>query len=268
MAETTTQAAAAPASDKPQVTLYWLEQSRSQRIVWLLEECKGVDYNIEVFKRGKDMLAGPELKKVHPLGKSPVISVKSSNTPQPIVIAESGTLTEYLVEYFAQHLEPTRYQAGKEKQVGGETEEWLRYRFYMHYAEGSLMTMLLLGLFTDQIKNAPVPFFIKPITRAIASRVEDQFLNRNYDTHFGFLEKQLETSPNGGEWLTGQNLTAADIIMSFPLIAGKSKIDAKKFPKLTALVKRYEEQPGYLASIKKIEDVSGEKFKPMLDARK
>ena len=77
------------------------------------------------------------------LGKSPVISVKSSNTPQPIVIAESGTLTEYLVDHFAEHLEPTRYQAGKEKQVGGETEEWLRYRFYMHYAEGSLMSILL-----------------------------------------------------------------------------------------------------------------------------
>lgn len=96
------------------------------------------------------MLAGPELKKIHPLGKSPVISVKTANTPEPIVLAESGTLTEYLVEYFAQHLEPTRYQAGKEKQVGGETEEWHRYRFYMHYAEGSLMTILLLGLFTDR----------------------------------------------------------------------------------------------------------------------
>lgn len=267
MAETTPQATA-PAGDKPQITLYWLEQSRAQRVVWLLEECKGADYNIEVFKRGKDMLAGPELKKIHPLGKSPVISVKSSNTPQPIVIAESGTLTEYLVDHFAEHLQPTRYQAGKEKQVGGETEEWLRYRFYMHYAEGSLMSILLIGLFMDQIKNAPVPFFIKPITRTIAGRVEDQFLNRNYDAHFGFLEKQLETSPNGGQWLTGKDLTAADILMSFPLIAGKSKIDATKFPKLTALIKRYEEHPGYLASIKKIEEVTGEKFQPMMDARK
>lgn len=98
--------------------------------------------------------------------------------------------------------------------------------------------------------------------------MEDQFLNRNYDTHFGFLEKQLETSPNGGQWLTGKELTAADIMMSFPLIAGKSKIDATKFPKLTALIKRYEECPGYLNSIKKIEEVSGEKFQAMMDARK
>lgn len=109
-----------------------------------------MDYNIEIFKRGKDMLAGPELKKIHPLGKSPVISVKATTTSTPIVLAESGTLTEYLVEYFAPHLQPTRYQAGKEKQVGGETEEWLRYRHFMHYAEGSLMTILMLGLFTDR----------------------------------------------------------------------------------------------------------------------
>lgn len=119
-----------------------------------------------------------------------------------------------------------------------------------------------------EIKNAPVPFFIKPITRTIAGRVEDQFLNRNYDAHFGFLEKQLETSPNGGQWLTGKDLTAADILMSFPLIAGKSKIDSTKFPKLTALIKRFEEHPGYLASIKRIEEVTGEKFQPMMDARK
>jgi glutathione S-transferase len=96
------------------------------------------------------MLAGPELKKVHPLGKSPVISVKTANRADPLVIAESGTLTEYLCDYFAQHLVPKRYQDGKDGQAGGETEEWLRYRFYMHYAEGSLMTLLLVGLFMDR----------------------------------------------------------------------------------------------------------------------
>lgn len=120
---------------------------------------------------------------------------------------------------------------------------------------------------STEIKGAPVPFFIKPITRTIGGRVEDQFLNRNYDTHFGFLEKQLETSPNGGQWLTGKDLTAADIMMSFPLVAGRSKIDKTKFPKLTALIDRYESCDGYKNSIKKIEDVSGFKFQAMMDAR-
>lgn len=96
------------------------------------------------------MLAPPELKKVHPLGKSPVITIKSANTPNGLVLSESGTLTEYVVDHFAQHLAPKRYQEGQDGQVGGETEEWLRYRLYMHYAEGSLMTLLLIGLFVDR----------------------------------------------------------------------------------------------------------------------
>lgn len=87
---------------------------------------------------------------MHPLGKSPIITVETAATTGPIVLAETGALTEYLTDYFAQHLVPTRYKAGKENQVGGETEEWLRYRYFMHYAEGSLMTLLMIGLFIDR----------------------------------------------------------------------------------------------------------------------
>lgn len=94
-------------------------------------------------------LAPPELKEIHPLGKSPVISVEGPGSSKPIVLAESGTIVEYLCDYFAQHLVPKRYQEGKEGQVGGETEQWVRYRFFMHYAEGSLMGMLLLALIMD-----------------------------------------------------------------------------------------------------------------------
>lgn len=136
---------------KPNVVLHWLDRSRSQRIVWLLQECGDkIDYSIKVYKRGPDMLAPPSLKEVHPLGKSPTITIETANTPKPLVIAESGLMTEYLTEYFAPHLAPKRYQAGKEGQVGGETEQWLRFRYYMHYAEGSLMTMLLLALVMDR----------------------------------------------------------------------------------------------------------------------
>ena len=94
------------------------------------------------------MLAPPELKEVHPLGKSPVITIESAGTKK--VLAESAFITEYLCDYFAQHLVPKRYQEGKEGQAGGETEQWLRYRHYMHYAEGSLMTLLLVALFMDR----------------------------------------------------------------------------------------------------------------------
>lgn len=169
-------AEAAPvAAAKPKVTLFWwvihysmhiratradtairptrLEKSRAQRIVWLLQECKDIDLEIETFKRGSDMLAGPELKKKHPLGKSPTISIAIPGRAEPLVIAESGTLVEYLCDYFAQHLVPKRFPEGKDGQIGAEREEWLRFRFYMHYAEGSLMTMLLLGLFVDRKSN-------------------------------------------------------------------------------------------------------------------
>ena len=126
-----------------------LNQSRSQRILWLLEELK-VDYEIKVFKRNKDMLAPPELKDVHPLGKSPVIAVQAPGAEKPVILAESGNMVEYLIEHLGQQLLPKRYMDGKEGQIGGETEEWLRYRYFLHYAEGSLMTLMILGIFVGR----------------------------------------------------------------------------------------------------------------------
>ena len=100
------------------------------------------------------MLAPQSLKEIHPLGKSPVIGVECSTLSKPLVLAESGAVTEYLCDYFAPHLVPKRYQEGKEGQVGGETEQWIRYRFYMHYAEGSLMSMLIIALIMDRKMRA------------------------------------------------------------------------------------------------------------------
>lgn len=137
---------AEPAPDqKAKVTLYWLNKSRAHRILWLLEEL-GIDYELKTFKRGSDMLAPAELKEIHPMGKSPVISVQGPESSKPKVIGESGLIIEYLTEYFGKWLIPTRYISGQEGQVGGETEEWLRYRYLMHYAEGSLMPPLLIQL--------------------------------------------------------------------------------------------------------------------------
>ena len=111
------------------------------------------------------MLAPPEMKKIHPLGKAPVVSVKTASMPTPMVIAESGTLVEYLCDHFAQQLVPTRYKEGKESQVGEETEEWMRYRYYMHYSEGSLMVILLLGLIVGS-KFSETPLNGSPLIAA------------------------------------------------------------------------------------------------------
>jgi glutathione S-transferase len=122
-----------------------LEKSRSQRILWLFEELN-VPYKLKLYHRGKDFLADPALKEVHPLGKSPIICVKAAGAEEEIVIAESGAIVEYLIEHFGKWMEPKRYKDGLEGQVGGETEEWLRSRYFMHYAEGSLMTIIIVAL--------------------------------------------------------------------------------------------------------------------------
>ncbi|KAK5684931.1 bifunctional glutathione transferase/peroxidase [Elasticomyces elasticus] len=250
--------------DKPKVVLHWLSQSRSQRIVWLLQECKGIDWELKIYKRTSTSLAPPELKEVHPLGKSPVITIESPAISKPTVLAESGAIAEYLVDYFCQHLAPKRYQDGKEGQVGGESEQWLRYRTMMHYAEGSIMPMLLLAMIMDSIAEGPgTPFFIKPLTRAITRGVYSMFLSNALKEHFSFLEQQLATSPNNGKYLCGEALTAADILMVFPLSAAaqRNKYDRQKFPKLAAYTEMIENHEGYRASIKKVEDETGEPFK-------
>ena len=104
-----------------------------------------MEYELKTYKR-KNMLAPAELKKIHPLGKSPVISVESEGMSKPLVLAESGLIVEYLVDHFGPQLLPKKYQEGKEGQVGGETEEWIRYRYYMHYSEGSIMPYLVVAL--------------------------------------------------------------------------------------------------------------------------
>ncbi|CAD0101332.1 unnamed protein product [Aureobasidium mustum] len=244
-------------STAPKVTLYWLDKSRAQRFIWLLEECN-VEYNIEVFKRTPEMLAPPELKKVHPLGKSPVVGVTAPGRTDPLILAESGFITEYLTEHFAPHLAPKKYEDGKEG-PGLETEEWLRYRFFMHYAEGSLMALM----------GDKIPFFLRPVTGAIVGRVDAMYFKPNFKTHFDFLESQLASAPNGGGFLCGKDLTAADILMSFPLQAGQKRlklINATDYPKLDAFVNKLDNMEGYKRSIERIEKETGESFSTMMGA--
>jgi hypothetical protein len=111
---------------------------------------------VEVYKRLESKLAPPELKAIHPLGKSPLVTVSAPSLSKPIVLAESAAICEYLCDHFAPHLIPTRYREGFEGKVGGETEQWLRYRFYMHYAEGSLMSLLTVAMFMDSKFCSPL----------------------------------------------------------------------------------------------------------------
>ena len=208
------------------ITVHHLENSRSQRVLWLLEEL-GVDYEVKLYKRDKETsLAPPELKEVHPLGKSPVID------DDGLVIAETGAIVEYLVEKFG---------GGALVPTAGSPEK-LRYTHWLHFAEGSAMSQLLLKLFFSRIKEAKMPFFAKPIARNIADKVLDGYVNPNIKAQLDYMEDELGKS----EWFAGDQLTAADIMMSFPLegAAARGGLD-KKYQRLSAFLSRIHDRPAY-----------------------
>ncbi len=185
------------------ITVHHLNNSRSQRILWLLEEL-GLDYEVKRYERdAATMLAPPALRAVHPLGKSPVI------TDGSLTLAESGAIIEYLVDHYGQ---------GRLAPAPG-TAERVRYLYWLHYAEGSAMPPLLFKLVFDRIETAPMPFFVKPFARAIAGRARSTFIEPAIKLHFDFMEGELAKS----EWFAGAEFSAADIQMSFPLEAAAAR---------------------------------------------
>ena len=214
------------------ITVHHLNNSRSQRILWLLEEL-GLEYDIKRYQRdAKTMLAPPELLQVHPLGKSPVI------TDGGLTIAESGAIIEYLVE---------RYGNGRLIPAAG-TPERLRYTYWLHFAEGSLQPMLLMKLIFGRIEKGPMPFFARPIAKAISTKVSEGFISPNLERNFDYLEGELRRSA----WFAGEAFSAADVQMSFPLEAAVSRggLDAKR-PKLMAFLERIHARPAYKKAIER-----------------
>ena len=145
-----------------------LEKSRSQRVLWLLEELK-IEYEVKTYKR-LQMLEPPELKKVHPLGKAPILVIESDARQTPLVLAESGNIIEYLIDHYGSRLAPKKFLDGKEGEVGGETEEWLRYRYYMHYAEGTMMVYLVVALIVRSALHFP---FIRSALLSIQLQISE-----------------------------------------------------------------------------------------------
>lgn len=212
------------------VTVHHLNDSRSQRILWLLEEL-GVSYEIRKYQRDPGtLLAPPELLKIHPLGKSPVV------TDGELVLAESGAIIEYLVE---------RYGEGR-LIPPADSPARLRYRYWLHFAEGSAMPPLLLKLVFDRIADAPLPFFVKPVARGIARRVQTTFVDPNLKRQLDFMESELDLH----EWFAGSAFTAADIQMSFPLEAASQRagLDSGR-PKLMAFLARIHGRSAYRRAV-------------------
>lgn len=214
------------------IHVHHLEHSRSQRILWLLEEL-GLEYEVVRYERHPETrLAPASLESVHPLGKSPVI------TDGTETVAESGAIIEYLVD--------TCDDGSLRPAEGSRARR--RYTYWLHYAEGSFMPLMIVSLILKRIESAPMPFFAKPVARQIAAKVRDSYLSRNVDKHLDFLEATLSEST----WFCGESFTAADVQMSFALEAAQARTDlGDGYPHLAAFLERIRERPAYQRAMKR-----------------
>jgi len=214
------------------IVVHHLNNSRSQRILWLLEEL-GLEYEVKRYQRDpKTMLGPPELFAVHPLGKSPVI------TDGAQTLAESGAIIEYLVD---------RYGKGR-LAPAPDTPEHLRYTYWLHYAEGSAMPPLLLNLVFNRLDQGPMPFFVRPILRKVKQRALTSFIDPRIAQHLDFQEAELGKT----RWFAGNEFSAADVQMSFPVeaAAARAGLDASR-PKLMAFLERIHARPAYQRALQR-----------------
>jgi glutathione S-transferase len=206
------------------ITVHHLNNSRSQRVLWLLEEL-GCEYQVVKYQRDPHtLLAPPELRSIHPLGKSPVV------TDGGQTLAESGAILEYLIE---------RYGNGRLRPPAGSPER-LRYTYWLHYAEGSAMPLLLLKLVFIRLPR-PVPSLIRPIVRAVARRAQQSLIDPQLRTHIDFWEGELQKAT----WFAGEELTGADIQMSFPLEAAAARAGIALGSRVSGFLERIHARPAY-----------------------
>lgn len=214
------------------IVVHHLENSRSQRVLWLLEEL-GVPYEVKRYERDKKTsLAPKELVKVHPLGKSPVIDDNGA------VIAETGAIVEHIIEtYGAGRLAPAR-----------GTADWRRYRYWMHAAEGSYMPPLVLTLMLARMETAPMPFFAKPIAKKLTQAVRDGYLDHTIAALYGYLDTELGKTA----FLAGNEFSGADIMMSFPAEAAMQRAPAAlKTARLKTYVEKLQGRPAYKRALER-----------------
>jgi len=209
------------------ITLHYLNNSRAQRILWLLEEL-GLEYDVKTYNRNPVTIMAPaSLRKIHALGKSPVITDDKTD----VTLAESGAIIEYLIDTYAN---------GQFKPKKEDAAYW-DYVYWMHYAEGSLMPPLLVSLVITKMREAKMPFFIKPIAKMLTTKVMAAFVSPNVKSHMSFIDAHLAKH----EWFAGDEFSAADVQMSFPLEASVTRGIASSYPNICAYVKRFQAREAY-----------------------
>lgn len=195
------------------ITIYHLETSRSERIVWLMEEL-GLDYQLEVFPREATGAAPPPLKAIHPLGKAPVIRDGDA------VLAESGAIVDYIVHR----------HAGGRLAVQPGAPAYARYLYWLHFAEGSLMSLMLIALVLSRVPEASA----SPVTARIRERMKQML---------AFVDTELRDGP----WFAGTDFTAADVMMVFPFTTMRRFLDydLAPYPNIVAYLERIDARPAY-----------------------
>jgi glutathione S-transferase len=213
------------------LTVHHLENSRSQRVLWLFEEL-GLDYEIKHYKRDpRTSLAPAELKAVHPLGKSPVV------TDGDLVIAETGAIIEYVLE---------KYGNGRMIPAAG-TPQRLRYTYWLHAGEGTVMPLVVMTLIFNRVETA-TPWFVRPIAKAISGQVRASYLGPNIDANLAHMEAEL----SGSTWFAGEELSGADVQMSFPIEAAAVRASmGADYPRLQAFLERVHARPAYKTALQK-----------------
>ncbi len=214
------------------ITLHHLDNSRSQRILWLLEELH-CSYSVRAYRRDPgSLLAPPGLKAVHPLGKAPVL------TDDDIVVAESAAIIEYLIDTYGQgrFKPPAATRAGRD------------YTYWLHYAEGSAMPPLVMSLVFSRLDRPPMPLLLRPLAGMIARGVQRRFLDPQLKLHLEHIDAHLATSG----WFAGEDISGADIQMSFVLEAACSRVPfARTLPRIQDFLARIHARPAYRAALEK-----------------
>lgn len=210
------------------LTVHHLDHSRSSRIIWMLEELH-VPYEIVHYQREKTLLAPPALKRIHPLGKAPVLVDDGQ------VIAESGAILEYLQETYDadDHLRP---QTGEARQ---------QCRFWLHYAEGSLMPPLLIALVLSRLGKSPVPWLLRPVGRALGAGVQRGWLNGQLATHTAFINDHLSSQA----YFAADTFSIADIQMSYPIAALLSRTKQGELVHIRDWWRRVQQRPAYQQAV-------------------
>ncbi|OGN42419.1 MAG: glutathione S-transferase [Caulobacterales bacterium RIFCSPHIGHO2_01_FULL_67_30] len=213
------------------IKVHHLNDSRSQRVLWLLEEL-GLDYEVVRYERdATSRLAPPELLAIHPLGKSPVIQ------DDGVTVAETGAVVEYLLD---------TYGEGRLRPAAG-SEDARRFTYWLHYAEGSAMPPLLLKLVFSMLPRR-APGLVRPLVKSIAAKALTGFVDPQLRAHVGFWEDELGRS----EWFAGDQFTAADIMMSFPVEAGADRaFDPATKPRLRAFLDKIHARPAYRRALER-----------------